>query len=213
MAKLEEFRGSKGNLSAYAPKYIRDRAGGFAKDVDICLTGVSHRNSGNLTHAYFPALSICFGFLEHTAAAHSGKRIRKVGDKEIVAWAAAYLPQPDYDAQVVKLFYNAFRHSVNHRGIADGVWLDRSSNPQRRITWNLYARSSRPSFTLVEDPGELRNDPPWVCPYTHRAHISLRSLKVDLTRGARRYAADIPQNQELLQAFKRFVVQIYPPGE
>lgn len=49
-------------------------------------------------------------------------RIDGLGKKEVTAYAK-YLPQPDYNAEAIRVLFDAFRNAVAHLGIASGVWV------------------------------------------------------------------------------------------
>jgi hypothetical protein len=92
------------------------------------------------------------------------------------------------------------------------VWVDRDSGPGqgRRLTWKILANSTRPSIRIVAEAGILKNDPPWDCPYTHRVHIHLKSLAADICKGAKAYAEDLSNDQQLTDRFLRCMRQLYP---
>ena len=195
----------------FARAFILTRAGGLKKDSQICLTDTLAEDGVSITHAYFPALATCCGFLEYMTDLHRG-RLNKSGWKDIVAWAGRYLPQPDYGEDIVRVLFDGFRHSVAHRGIATGIWLDRHGTGavERRVTWKLFEDDERPSCQLIDEVGHLTKDPPWPCPHTHRMHIHLKSLAEDLCTGANAYANDIRPDSELLSNFERAMQTLYP---
>jgi hypothetical protein len=205
-------RGAGGNLLTFASHFLDSRLVGFEKDTTICLTPIPSPTRPGLTHAYFPALGACCGLLEYVSALYRGN-ISGMGWTHVADWAQRYLPQPDYSRDTVRVFFKAFRHSVAHRGISTGVWLDRSTTPHRRVTWKVLADSRRPACILVAEQGILKNDPPWPCPFTHRMYIHLKALKTDLVRGVRAYAASLRDEQNLLlPKFERCMRQLYPPS-
>jgi hypothetical protein len=161
------------------------------------------------THAYFPALGASCGFLEYMAGLFNGD-INGVGWQQAAAWTHRFMPQPDYDRETTRVFFSAFRHSVAHRGIATGIWVDRTKSPHNRITWKLLANSRRPACTLVEENGTLIKDPPWPCNYTHRMHIHLKSLELDLASAVSSYTAAIAKEPALQANFSACMRQLYP---
>jgi len=182
----------------FAKKFVLDRLAGFEKDIEICLTPIPSKTRRGLTHAYFPALAACCGTLEYLAALHRG-RLNGLGWPDVAAWANRYLPQPDYGEDSVRILVDAFRNAVAHRGIATGVWIDRKPGigQGRRLTWKVLADSRRPSVRIVTEKKTLVNDPPWPCSYTHRVHIHLKAMSIDIRDGAKRYASDVAQSEEL----------------
>ncbi len=207
----QKHRGASGDMRRFAEEFIAARLAGFEKDMKICLTGIPSKTRSGLTHAYFPALSACCGTLEYLTALHRGNRNR-IGWQQVSVWSQRYLPQPDFDQDIVRILFEAFRHSVAHRGIASGIWVDRNQGPGlgRRITWRVLADSQRPSCNLVPESGKLRRDPPWLCTYSHRMHIHLASLKVDIRDGANRYKRELRFDGELLENFESCMRQLYP---
>lgn len=204
-------RGLRGDQPAFARQFVLSRLSGFEKDIRICLTPAVLHTGSAPTHAYFPALAACCGTLEYLAALYRGK-VNGLGWPDVSAWADRYLPQPDYEKDPVRVLVNAFRNAVAHRGIATGVWIDqnRGAGHGRRLTWKILANSTRPSVRIVAEDGVLRNDPPWDCPYTHRVHIHLKSLSMDISNGARTYADDLLENPQLVDSFFSCMRLLYP---
>jgi hypothetical protein len=204
-------RGLGNEGGAFAERFVLDRLAGFEKDIHICLTPVPSKTRRGLTHAYFPALACCCGTLEYLAGLYKG-HLDTVGWRDVAAWANRYLPQPDYAEDTVRVFVEAFRNSIAHRGIASGVWVDRKPGDGhgRRFTWKVLADSHRPAIDFVSENKTLLEDPPWSCPYTHRAHIHLRSLSVDIRKGAMKYAKDARDDHKLTKKFFGCMQDLYP---
>lgn len=199
------------DAGAFAERFVLDRIAGFEKDLHICLTPVPSKTRRGLTHAYFPALASCCGTLEYLAGLYKG-HLAKVGWPDVAVWANRYLPQPDYAEDTVRVLVKAFRNSIAHRGIASGVWIDREpgTGPARRFTWKVLANSARPAISFVAEENALLNDPPWPCPYTHRAYFHLRSLSVDIRKGAIAYAEDVRDDIVLTKKFFACMRELYP---
>ena len=200
-----------GDQGEFAKKFVLDRLAGFEKDIEICLSPIPSRTRRGPTHAYFPALASCCGTLEYLAALHRG-RLNGLGWPDVAKWAERYLPQPDYDEDTVRILVDAFRNAVAHRGIATGVWIDQMPGPEqgRRLTWRVLADSRHPSIRIVREEKTLVNDPPWPCSYTHRVHIHLKAMSVDIRNGAKGYANDVSQDMELQSKFFACMKQLYP---
>jgi len=132
--------------------------------------------------------------------------------QQIAVWAQRFLPQPDYDCETVRILIDAFRNSVAHRGIATGIWIDQNQGDGhgRRLTWKVLADAKRPACEVIAEQGYLRKDPPWPCLFTHRVHIHLRGLQVDIRKGAIRYSDSISTDQHLLDNFEACMRQLYP---
>jgi hypothetical protein len=204
-------RGTIDNTAAFAREFVLARLRGFEKDIQICLTPIASKTRRGLTHAYFPALGACCGIMEYLTALHRG-RTDSVGWRQVSDWALLFLPQPEYDVDVVRVLIEAFRHPVAHRGIASGVWVDRNPGPGygRRLTWKILANARRPAVRIVSENGELTRDPPWACPYTHRVHIHLRAMKVDIRNAAKHYVREIADSHVLQNNFVACMRQLYP---
>ncbi len=206
-----DHRGIINDVPLFARHFIEGRLAGFAKDLKICLTPAYLPNRRTPTHAYFPALGACCGLLEYLAALHHGN-VTNVGWDVVAKWAQRYLPQPAYDREVTRLLVLAFRNSVNHRGIASGVYVDRRPGPSHgfRYTWKVHADSRRPACDIRDEAGSLRTDPPWSCNYTHRVHIHLKRLQTDIRDGAKLFVNEIARKPRLQRNFEACMNQLYP---
>jgi hypothetical protein len=190
---------------------VSTRTSGFLKDIEICLKDTPNGIAGGYTHAYFPALAACCGFLEYMTGLHRGK-LAKIGAPDIQQWAGDHLSKVNYTDDIVRVLFDGFRHSVAHRGIATGVWKDIATKhrPERRITWKLTELSAQPACQLIEEKCCLTKDPPWSSPYTHRIHISLRTLADDLADGATQFATKLRTSADLQAKFRRAMQTLYP---
>ena len=202
--------GTDGSKGTYAPAYVRLRLASFEKDVRICLTATPLKATSRKTHAYFPALATCCAFLEHLTALYSGKTIKKLGHGDVAKFAQRFMRQPDYDAEVVRILFTAFRNPVAHLGIANGVWIDQSGGSERRLTWALHASTRFPVCEIVEERGNLVEQPPWPCRHTHRVQIRLGRFAIDLRHAAEHYAKALPSDPRLLGSFFKAMDRIYP---
>lgn len=211
MGKGPRHRGAINNPAVFARNFIQGRLSGFKKDMNICLTGTEKQSGTGKTHAYFPALAACCGMMEYLTALYLGK-IKGIGWQQVSLWANQYLPQPDYDQDAVRILVDAFRNSVAHRGIASGIWVDKKPGPGlgRRLTWKVLADARRPAIRIVSEDGILKKDPPWDCPYTHRVHIHLKSMKVDIRNAADSYINDVRTDQDLQRKFVNCMRKLYP---
>lgn len=204
-------RGANGDLATFAGDFICKRSDSLVKDISICLTDTPAQEEGTVTHAYFPALAACCAFLEYMTGLHRGK-LSKIGWDSVDVWASRYLNRAHYPQDTVRVLFDGFRHSVAHRGIATGIWIDRHPHgaPERRVTWRLTEHGEQPACRLVEDVGELTKDPPWPTPHSHRMHIHLASLAQDLCAGAKRYAIEVQESEALLMNFRKAMQSLYP---
>lgn len=204
-------RGTGGDTAAFAPKFIRGRLAGFKKDINICLSPVPRSDASGKTYAFFPALAACVSTLEYLTALTRGNT-NGIGWTQIADFAAGYLPQPDFDRDTIHVLFEALRHPVAHRGIASGVWVDRTAGPGhgRRVIWKIYAGSHRPACLVVPETGTITRDSPWPCPFSHRVHIYLRSLSRDIRNAAERYSQCVRDDPEMQQRFNACMRQLYP---
>lgn len=211
MAKSLPHRGLINNPGAFAKKFVQDRLAGFEKDMKICLRPIPSKTRNGQTHAYFPALTASCGTLEYLAAMYSG-RVKGLGCKEVSEWSNVYMPQPDYDGEIIRVLFDAFRNSVAHRGIASGVWTDKKQGPDcgRRLTWKISEGRMKPSICVIEECGELIQDPPWPCKYTHRVHIYLASMIDEIKAGAVQFSRDLETKPELHENFYSCMQKLYP---
>jgi hypothetical protein len=202
-------RGAPDDPAQFAQAFLEARLRGFEKDMNICLKGVQSDDRPGPTHAYFPALTNCCGMLEYLAGLYAG-RIDGLGKKEVTAYAK-YLPQPDYNPEVIRVLFEAFRNAVVHRGIASGVWIDPHPDMQgRRLTWKVFADTARPALEVVANKGEIKFDSPWPCPYTHRVHIHLGRLWRDIRNSVDGYVDELVASEVLQDKFMRCMKKLYP---
>lgn len=203
-------RGAAADMPAFADRFIQARLQGFEKEMKVCLTPMRSESSKAPTHAYLPALAACCGLLEYLTGLYRG-RLEGNGWQQIAEFAVRYLPQPDYDEETVRILFQVFRHPIAHRGIASGIWVDRNHGPGkgRRMTWQVSADAKRPACEILPETGRLTRDPPWPCLYTHRGHIHLRSMWVDIRNAAKRYSEDVA-DQQLLARFVECMKRLYP---
>lgn len=199
-------RGANGCTVEFATDFVRKRLEGFAKDMKICLTGVPRPDDETReTHAYFPALMSCFSTLDYLTQLHLGRP--KIGYKEVAEYAKKYMTD-EYDADTVRVLFEAFRNKIAHRGIASGVWIDH--HKKRRITWRVEEHGEGPALAVVEEAGVLVSDPPWRTPYTHRMLIHLDRFGDDILDSSEKYLAELATSADLLENFKACMRHLYP---
>jgi hypothetical protein len=214
MKKGLPHRGAADDPAGFARAFVRGRLGGFQKDIQICLTGIPSSVRPGLTHAYFPALTSCCATLEYLAGLYLGEAgHRALGHQDVAKYATRFLRQDIYDPEAIRVLFDAFRHAVAHRGIASGVWTDEHEHPDkrgRRFTWKVYALDDGAALQVLPDTGELKNDPPWRCRYTHRVHIRLQRLARDICDSSERYIDALVADRELQANFMRCMKALYP---
>jgi hypothetical protein len=212
MKEKPKHRGANGDTAVFASNFVEGRLAGYEKDMRICLTPVQSEDGSGLTHAYLPALAASCGLLEYMTALYRGNT-RGIGWQQLADVADRYLPQPDFNRETVRVLFEAFRHPVAHRGIASGVWVDPirgAGMARRRLTWKVSAAARHPSCEVIAEVGRLDKDPPWPCAYTHRMHVHLHGLWIDIRNAARMYTTEIRNNVELQANFNACMRQLYP---
>jgi len=204
-------RGANGDIAAFAVAFVGTRFAGFEKDINICLTAVPRAKGTGKTYAYFPALAACTSTLEYVTALARGNT-RGIGWSQVADFAATYMRQPDFNRDIVRVLFEAFRHPVAHRGIASGVWVDANDGPNqgRRVVWRISAAASRPACQILPESGVVKRDSPWPCAFSHRVHIHLRALASDIREAADLYTKRIPGDLTLQRQFERCMRQLYP---
>jgi hypothetical protein len=205
---LEPYRGAGNDRPAFARKFVEGRLQGFRKDIAICLTDTWLDDK--LTHAYFPALGSCCGTIEYLSGLYEG-RLQDLGFQHWWTFAQKYLDAA-YDNDRMRVLYQAFRHSIAHRGIASGIWLDPHNNALgRRTTWEISESNVAPAINVVARPGgKLVSDPPWETPYTHRVYIHVGRLAEDIVDAASRYVVDLIASEPMLVKFYQCMEELYP---
>jgi hypothetical protein len=203
------YRGANGDIAAYAKHFIRGRISGFEKDMQICLTPA--KLVTGITYAYLPALAACCGTLEYLSGLRNGNVLDPVGQQDIAAFARDFLPQPDFDREAIRILFKVFRHPIAHRGISSGVWVDpKPDMGSRRLTWKVLANSRKPACQVVKIDGVLKKDPPWDCPFTHRAEIHLDRFRIDLRYASERFIDAMRGSVRLQRKFRDCMEQLYP---
>lgn len=205
-------RGAEGDAARFADRFIAGRVQGFRKDMRICLTSEPKPDGRGFTCAFFPALGACCSLLEYLTGLYVG-RLEGLGRRDVSRYAEAFLPQPAYDAEIVRILVEAFRNRVNHRGIASGVWVDRRPGTgNRRLVWSIKASDASPAIVVEAHAGTIVKDSPWPCVYTHRVTIRLRRLADDVVDSAGRFTAALHEDAKLRERFMACMREMYPTG-
>ena len=204
-------RGVGGDIAAFAAAFVQGRFAGFEKDMNICLTAVPRADGTGKTYAYFPALAACTSTLEYLTALTRGNT-NGIGWTHVADFAADYMRQPDFDRDTVRVLFEALRHPIAHRGIASGVWVDRNQGPNhgRRMVWKISAGTNRPASQIVPETGVVKRDSPWPCAFSHRVHIHLRALYLEIREAANLYVQRVVADLNLQRNFVTCMGQLYP---
>jgi hypothetical protein len=198
-------------MAVFASAFVRGRMAGFEKDMQICLTPIPRADGTGKTHAYFPALAACLSTLEYLTALARGDT-NGIGWTQVADFAIGYMTQPDFDRDTVRVLFEAFRHPIAHRGIASGVWVDRNRGPGhgRRIVWKISAGAQRPACQVKAEAGVVKHDSHWPCPFSHRVHINLKALAIEVRDAATQYVQRVGHDLHLQRNFAACMHQLYP---
>jgi hypothetical protein len=156
-------------LIKFARLFFRDRVGSFRKDVAICLTADANRS-----HAYFPALITCIGFLDLLSGLYAG-RIEGHSLSELKSYAAKFMDRTKYHPLHLAILYLAFRHKIAHLSFPYLVF-DTANRKEfvgqkhRRITWSVHASKRSSPIEVVDHASKLfkRSVRPWDVSYDCR---------------------------------------------
>jgi hypothetical protein len=169
-------------LISFATKFFKEKTVSFRKDVNICLTADANR-----THAYFPTLLLCIGFLDLLSGLYAGK-LEHHGLPELQKYAKRFLKAGHYDPLCLEILYLAFRHKLAHLSVPylvfDTATKPKHSGPRRRITWRVNAGRRTPPIEIIDLVPRLmkRSLRPWDVQYDARIIIGLRSLQIDIVK-------------------------------
>ena len=104
---IKPFESDK-DLTTFAGRFFRDHVRSFRKDIAICLTA-----NANRSHAYFPALITCIGFLDLLSGLYAGD-VEGHKLKELQNYAARFMDRTKYHPLHLSILYLVFRHKIAH---------------------------------------------------------------------------------------------------
>lgn len=213
LANIRPFKTDK-QIASFAAWFLKSRAQGFSKDINICLTA---SESGN--HAYLPALFTCISFLDLLAGLYAGN-VNNHSRKEFLKYCADFLDSQKYAPSNLAILYEGFRHKLAHLSqpypVFDTKTKPSLSLPPKRIAWSIYAaRRSRPLELLKYDPARVlrTTTTPWPVPYDHRLSISVRAFATDARKtliGREGYIQKIRDSADLRTKFAECMKLFYP---
>lgn len=213
ISNVRPFRTDK-QIADFASWFLRDRAQGFRKDVDICLTA---NKKGD--HAYLPALMTCFSFLDFLSGLYAGK-VEGHGKKEFLIYCGTFLDSTKYAKSDLAILYEGFRHKLAHLSrpytVFDTSTKRSLPNQTMRIAWTINAaRCSKPLQLKKCDSSQmlLRTQTPWPVSYDHRITISVRSFAIDSRKtllGNNGYIQKLRSSDDLRRKFACCMSQFYP---
>lgn len=200
-----------------ADKFLTHRISMFDKDMQICLTGIPRKDDPSIdTHAYFPALMACCGFLDLLGSLYKGDAKRSK-TSWVVNYCQRFMANPDdYCNDNIVLLFEVVRHGAAHLGVGKGVVIPKyGTDDNKRITWTIDEHPGSPAIRLESDTGVvLKPTLPWCCPYDHRLHAYLPTLQADIRDSVLRtggYRESVMADHEPLGKFKQAMKDIYPP--
>jgi hypothetical protein len=184
---------------------------GFKKDLEICLTPRPHPTASKPTVAFSPATITCCATLEFLTCLFLGI-LGTPGPAKISKFTARYLPGSSYEIGTLAVLFNMIRHSVAHRGILNGVWVERpDQRDSRRIAWKLSDANQVPAIDIL-DERVPDHHAPWRCTSTHRIHVNIGRLYREIHASALLYADDLASDAELQRKLLRYMEYIFPKG-
>ena len=205
-------------LLCFAREFIGRHVERFEKDIAICLMGKNWKNDHKVTHAYFPALMACIGFMDFFSGLYSGN-LDYPKLKDLKSYAHSFLPSI-YSDLLLAILYHCFRHKVAHLAHPYEV-LDTKNNkdfagePNRRITWSVSEVRLRKVMWLesLEEPELLETAPESRgIRYDHRIHVSIPMLAEDAiysVRGDNGYLQQLKANQDCRRNFQACMNQYF----
>lgn len=202
-------------LIKFARLFFRDRVGSFRKDVAICLTADANRS-----HAYFPALITCIGFLDLLSGLYAG-RIEGHNLSELKSYAARFMDRTKYHPLYLTILYLAFRHKITHLSFPYLVF-DTANRKEfvgqkyRRITWSVHASRRSSPIEVVDHAPKLfkKSVRPWDVSYNCRVHISVRTFQIDITNsiyGPTGYLQCLQSELAARENFAKCMKVLFPP--
>jgi hypothetical protein len=208
------FRSDK-ELVKFARAFFRDRVGSFYKDMAICLTADANRS-----HAYFPALITCIGFLDLLSGLYAG-RVEGHGLCELKSYVAKFMDVTKYHHLHLEILYLAFRHKIAHLSspylVFDTTTREEfAKQKHRRITWTVNAIKRGSPIELVDHAPKLikKSVRPWPVSYNCRVVISVREFKIDIRRsnyGPKGYLQYLQSELAARENFAKCMKVLYPP--
>lgn len=196
-------------IVTFANRFLRDRARGFKKDIDICLTGKKIQGERQ-THAYMPALLLCFSFFDLLSGLYTGN-IKGHRIREFQRYMHDFMPPNRYNVQELEILYVGFRHKIAHLShpylVLDTAKEKNISGASKRVAWKIYASRRKAPLELVQRPTakNISSHPtPWPVPYDHVLEVSIPMLAVDARKsldGTNGYIAKLRADRQLRKNF------------
>jgi hypothetical protein len=211
---IKPFRSDK-EIITFARSFFREYVGSFRKDLRICLTADANRS-----HAYFPALITCIGFLDLLSGLYVGN-IEGHSVSELKSYAARFMDRTKYHPLHLEILYLVFRHKIAHLSVPYLVFdtarrKEFVGQKHRRITWSVHAgKRSSPIEVIDHAPKPFKRSlRPWDVSYSCRVHISVRTFQIDVTNsiyGTTGYMQHLQSDLIARENFAKCMKVLYPP--
>jgi hypothetical protein len=211
---LKPFKSDK-DLTTFARRFFRDSVGSFRKDMAICLTA-----NANRSHAYFPALITCIGFVALLSGLYAG-RIEGHNLNELKSYAARFMDVTKYHPLHLEILYLAFRHKIAHLSFPYLVFdtttrKEFARQKPRRMTWTVHASKRSNPIEVVDHGPKLfeRSVRPWPVSYNCRVVISVRAFQIDIVKSIYRptgYLHCLQSDLATRENFAKCMKFLFPP--
>lgn len=203
---------SDADVVTFAKEFLDGHTERFRKDISICL-----KRDAKKSHAYFPALMTCIGFVDFLSGLYGGK-LDGHGLKELKNYTAKFMDATIYDSDRLDILYECFRHKVAHLAQPYAVFDTNSKSqfrgkPRRLIAWTVLASRRNPSIKIVPvTPAKqiLKTVTPWNVYYDHRVYVSVRSLASDIVNSIPRYLRHLQSDDTARDKFKNCMKHFFP---
>jgi hypothetical protein len=201
----------------FATKFLRDRSKGFKKDIDICLTSVNGPK-GKKTHAYMPALLLCFSFIDLLSGLYAGN-IRRHGLNDFVRYMKQFTPANRYNDYDLTVLYVGFRHKIAHLShpylVLDTAKEKQIGGAPKRLAWTICAARRKKPLEII--PGKanrtIKSHPtPWPVSYDHVMKISIAALAADARsslKGPTGYLVALQSDPNIRRRFKKCMREFF----
>jgi hypothetical protein len=202
----------------FAKAFLGEHLERFRKDIAICLT-----QDAKSSHAYFPALITCIGFVDLLSGLNAGSLTgHKL--KELKKYVSNFMDVGTYTSDRLDVLYECFRHKVAHLAQPYVVFDTHSKRqpvsgqpffgqPRRLIAWTVLESNRNPSIEIVqENPTKqvLKSVTPWPVFYDHRVFVSVPSLASDIVDSVPRYLRHLKTVKVARDNFKKCMKDAFP---
>jgi hypothetical protein len=193
---------SDAEVVRFAEEFLDEHRKRFEKDIAICLKA----NDEN-SHAYFPALITCIGFLDLLSGLFAGT-LEWQRLPELKNYAHHFM-SPEYTPDCLEVLYECFRHKVAHLALPYVVFDTNTKpekfhgRPRRLITWIVHDSGPRPPIKIDPVRGQILSAAtPWPVFYDHIAVISIDGFASDIVESIPKYLHHLQKDNTALSRFR-----------